>query len=48
MPRILDYIADISGISLDTNAVRMMLKRDSRVKPCDGVPMEEKRLEVWI
>jgi hypothetical protein len=24
----------------------MMLKRDGRVKPCQGVPMEENRLEV--
>jgi hypothetical protein len=46
MPQILDYIMEISGTSLDRDTARMMLKRDGRVKPCKGMPIEEKRLEV--
>jgi hypothetical protein len=46
MSQIIDHIGEISGTFLDKNTVRMMLKRDGRVTPCKGIPMEEKRLEV--
>jgi hypothetical protein len=46
MHDIVHHITEQYGKTLEVNTIRHVLNRDSQIKTCRGIPMEEKRLQV--